>query len=246
MECVIMKSGFILGPMIPAVVLAAGMTLAIQALGEEAGAPVADGESASPASRDPASKGRTRLARLLKEASLSPGVVDVGRLGAADAGELVLLAYVNHSETAYRLRAEDITYLREHAVPDSIIAAMIERGAILRERQTSAAPAPQPVPPVQNIIHAAPQPANTVVFIPAPASVPAQPVSTVTVIGRSYPRRGLSRWNRPYVYSRPGQWRNNYPSYSTYLGGCGTAVSYARPVYKHGFSNVGYPGLACR
>jgi len=33
MECVIMKSGFILGAMPPAVVLAAGMTLAIQALG---------------------------------------------------------------------------------------------------------------------------------------------------------------------------------------------------------------------
>jgi hypothetical protein len=222
-----------LGRSVPALLLAAVLATAWPVLAE----PVAEVPDASDTPSRSATaltdRGGSRLSRLLKEASLSSGVVDVAKLGDVGAGESVMLAFVNNSETAYKLRAEDIVYLKEHAVPDAIVTAMIERGAILRDRQ----PAPPPVPTVQNIVYAAPPPAPTVTFIPAP--VTPEPVSTVTIIGRSDIRRGLSQWNHPYHVARPGMWRNNSSySYSYWGGGYGSHSPYTRPNYKHGSTRI--------
>ena len=150
-----------------------------------------------------------RLARLLEEARLSPGVLDVARLTELEAGVDVLTAYVTNSVTAYKLRAEDVAYLKKSEVPDSVITAMMERGASLRAEQA----------PAETLPVYAPVPAPTVVYVPAFSQVVRTPPSTVTVIGSSDLEQGISTryryyraaWNTGY-YGRYGSTYGYYGS----------------------------------
>ncbi len=53
----------------------------------------------------------------------------------AGAGEEVVRAYVAKSSIPYELSLEDVLYLRDIGVPDGVVAAMMRRGAELRQDQ---------------------------------------------------------------------------------------------------------------
>jgi len=174
----------------------------------------------------------SRLARLLKEASLSQGVVEVTRLAELGSDNSVLLAQVRGSDTAYKLRPEDIAHLRDHSVPDSVITAMIERGAELRAR-TPPVPPPAPAVPVVQA-----PPSSTVTYVPAEKTCRIQPASTLVIIGRSSLRSGLSYRN--YYYS-PRHYFSSRPYNSVYASFGNYALNYRNPTYRWG---RGYP--VCR
>ena len=67
-----------------------------------------------------------RLARLLKEASFSPGIIEVARLAEQGADTEMLLAHVRASDKAYQLRAEDMAHLKECAVPEVLMSAAVD------------------------------------------------------------------------------------------------------------------------
>lgn len=165
------------------------------------------------ASADSSPLENPRLARLLKEASLSPGVNEVAQMAESGVGDSVLMAQAQNSDKLLKLRPDDIVHLRNHDVPDLVVAAMIERGAELRARR---ALTPPPHQPVQVLL---PKPATVVTVValrPQPRSTPA---STLTIIGRSGSRRGLSYRNfydtrRSHFTTRP--YRGVYTSYGNY------------------------------
>jgi hypothetical protein len=156
----------------------------------------------------------TRLTRLLKEASLSPGVSEVAKLAQLGSSESVLTAHVRSSERAYRLRPEDIAYLQAQKVPDAVVTAMIERGAELRAQRPPAAPTVAPV------VWPTPPTAVAVQVEPEWRSRP--PESTLIVIGSSSLQRGLSYRN--YYYS-PRKFFSSRP----YGGLYASFGNYARP-----------------
>ena len=162
------------------------------------------------------------LARLLKEASLSPGVIDVASMADRGIDAALLTAHVEHSDKFHRLRPDDIAYLRDHEVPDTVIAAMMKRGAELRVERASR-PQPPPAP------WAVPGETPKVVTIVAAAKPPKPPVSTVTVIGRSDLNQGLSY--RGHFYSPRNFYSGTYGrAYSSYTG-----YSRYAPPYRRGY-----------
>jgi len=167
----------------------------------------------------------SRLARLLKEASFSQGVVEVTRLAELGTDTSVLLAQVRGSDTAYKLRPEDIAHLRDHSVSDSVITAMIERGAELRARTP---PVPPPVPAVPVV--KAPS-SSTVTYVPPEMPCRVQPASTLVIIGRSSLRSGLSYRN--YYYS-PRHYFSSRPYNSIYASFGNYALDYRGPTYRWG------------
>lgn len=154
-----------------------------------------------------------RLARLLQRARYSPGVTDVAEMAAQGTDAKVLSAFVEASDETQRLRAEDIAYLREREVPDEVISEMIARRSENRGQQREARASVEPPLPVVG-----PPLAAKVTVVPAPQ--PRQPrPSTVTVIGRSDARGGLSYRN--YYYSprnaySPRRYSSVYASYGNY------------------------------
>jgi len=159
-----------------------------------------------------AAQEETRLAKLLKEASFSPGVSDVVRMTRSGTDTSILIAHVQASDHAYKLRPEDVVHLNDNEVPDSVIASMIVRGAAVRSQIPPVPPAVQPVPPSQ------PCASPTAIFVSAPKRSVPRPASTVTVIGRSYGTRGVSYRNHFYsarnVYS--GTYGRGYSVYDRY------------------------------
>ncbi len=82
-----------------------------------------------------------------KAGGYSPGVSETLKLFQAGVSQEVIRRYIEQSPTAYQLKAADIIALKEHSVPDELIAAMLKRGAELRaqaglvNRATAPAPA---------------------------------------------------------------------------------------------------------
>ncbi len=68
----------------------------------------------------------------------SEGVDDVIKLAKGGVGEEILAAFVETSEIAYDLSADEILALSEAKVPQSIIAMMIRKGAELRAKRAEA------------------------------------------------------------------------------------------------------------
>jgi hypothetical protein len=164
----------------------------------------------------------SRLARLLKEARFSSGVSDIVRLNRAGTDPAVLIAHVQASDHARKLRPEDITHLKDNAVPDSVIASMIVRRAEVRTTTPSVSP---PTPTLQGSPSTA---SATVTIVQASQRRATPPVSTVTVIGRSDLSRGLSYRNHFYssrnFYS--GTYGRVYAAYDRY--------SFRSPWYRRG------------
>lgn len=71
--------------------------------------------------------------------ALRPEVDEVVRLVESGAGEEVTRAYVGASSVAYDLTLDEVIYLRDVGVPDSVIAAMMRRGGELRAQAADTA-----------------------------------------------------------------------------------------------------------
>ncbi|MCC7376635.1 MAG: hypothetical protein IT581_18395 [Verrucomicrobiales bacterium] len=70
---------------------------------------------------------------------LRPEVDEVVRLVESGAGEEVTRAYVEASAVAYDLSLDEVIYLRDVGIPDSVIAGMMRRGGELRSQAADAA-----------------------------------------------------------------------------------------------------------
>lgn len=140
------------------------------------------------------------------------GVEDILKLSRAQVSEDVIVNFVQNSGTVYNLSSNDIVYLRQEGVSNTVINAMLEkRKKALDASQSQVASAP-PAPAAT----AAPSPdtATTAPNNPAPVYVqpPAQPApSTVYVV--PYPAASAAYYGyyQPY-YGYYG------PYYAPYYG----------------------------
>ncbi|MGD0091529.1 MAG: DUF6600 domain-containing protein [Planctomycetota bacterium] len=122
--------------------------------------------------------------------SASEGMEDFVKLVKSGANEEVLLAYVEASPVAYQPTLEEIRYLQDVGVTDTVITALMKRGEALRlaaakgeappvAQPAAAPPQPEPAPPVQPAVQEpvlgkpAPEPAVADAALPAPPVQPA-------------------------------------------------------------------------
>ncbi len=154
----------------------------------------------------------TQLIDKLKAASanLSPPVLEIVRMSDGGADAVVLQAFVENSAVAYNLRAEEIIYLHDHGIATSVVTAMIQHGASLREQAATAqaAAASQPAP-------AQPQPAA-----PAVSTYATPPLTPAYVYPSYYPSYAYAYTYPAYAYepfirfgscySRPYYWGGSY------------------------------------
>ncbi len=103
---------------------------------------------------------------------LSVGVQDVVRLAQAGVSENVIKAFVEKSNIPYNPTAEEIIFLTDIGIPNTLITAMLQQGNKVREQNPNA-PAPRPAPPVPAPTYSEP-PAQSV---PPPPSGPPQSLS---------------------------------------------------------------------
>jgi len=119
--------------------------------------------------------------------SASEGMDDFVKLAKSGANEEVMLAYIEASPVAYQPTVDEIVYLRDLGLSDTVISALMKRGETLRlaAAKGDAAPAVQPAaPPPQPVVAPeAPQVTETrepsiqapVIGRPAPEAVIAPP-----------------------------------------------------------------------
>lgn len=160
-------------------------------------------------------------------AGVTPYVAGVVRLARSGIDATVLQSYVENASNVSPLKADEVLYLHNHAVPAPVIAAMIKRGSVAAE------PVPVPTPAPTVVINTAPAPTPApapTYYAPAPAPVyvapqpvtytyvPAAPVyyqSSPNVIfpytpSLTYRSLGFHYGGRyDYCYS-------SYPTYSRY------------------------------
>ena len=175
------------------------------------------GGPASDATRD-----NSKLLEILKAPRISPATEEVVKLTESGADSTVIQSYVENSQAAYRLNADEIIYLHNHGVTDAIVSAMIQRGAALSDQAVVS----------QITTYAQPQPSVTTTYAsePAPTTYTApQPVSTVTFIGTGYP-----------YYYYPNYYSVSYPYY---WYGYPWSHYYSRP-YHYSWPRVGF-NLSC-
>ncbi len=155
------------------------------------------------------------LIERLKAASISAPLREIVQMFNAGINPTVIQAYVESSSVAYQPNGDEIIYLHEHGIPSSIIAAMIQRGATLRE-QTATAESEAAAQA------GAPAPANASTS-PPPSPVP----NPAEVVSPTYD------YSSPptYVYASPGYAYGAYPSYG-YL--YSTPYCYSRPYVAFG------------
>jgi len=153
-------------------------------------------------------------------ANLSPPVLEVVRMSDAGADATVLQAFVENSAVAYNLRAEEIIYLHDHGIATSVVTAMLQHGASLREQAATAqaAAASQSAP-------AQPEPAA-----PAVSNYATPPLTPAYAASPSY---GYPAYYPSYAYAYP------YAAYAyapfIRFGSC-----YGRPYYWGGSFGVGF------
>jgi hypothetical protein len=155
------------------------------------------------------------LIERLKAASISAPLRGIVQMSDSGINPTVIQAYVESSSVAYQPNGDEIIYLHEHGIPSSIIGAMIQRGASLRE-QIAAAQSEV----VAQSDASVPASASTSPS-PSPAPTPAE------VVGPPYDYSG----SPSYVYTSPGYPYGAYPS-------CGYVYStpyfYSRPCVAFG------------
>src|SRR5437879_5474174 len=121
------------------------------------------------------------------ELNLSPAVSEILKLATAGVKEDVLLAYVDRSNSAFTLSADEIIYLNDLGMPPTVVAAMIKRDAALR---SSAVTADQSIAPPE-----IPQP-GTKAISTAHSSQPDSPAVTQLPESDSKFRDALSPYGR--------------------------------------------------
>jgi hypothetical protein len=159
-------------------------------------------EGRKTAALNPTSSAATtaQITEKFKAAQVSPAIKEIVRMSEAGMDTAVIQAYVENSSTSYNLRAEEIIYLREHGIHNSIITALIQRGAQPRESTTPAqanAPAQAAPPAASNSSSAQP----TVTYVAPPANPayaysPSYTYNSPSVI--VVPYSGYNYYSRPY------------------------------------------------
>ena len=146
-------------------------------------------------------------------ANLSPPILEIVKMSDAGADPATIHAFVETSSIAYNPRSEEIIYLHDHGISSSIITAMIQHGAKLRE-QGAAAQA-----------NAAYQAATAQ---PSPATADTYPVEAALPAYVASPSYAAPGYYPSYAYPYPSYpyWYAPYPSFGGY---------YSRPFY-HGRS----------
>src|SRR5437660_283244 len=81
-------------------------------------------------------------------ANLSPAATEVVRLASGGVGDDVVLAYIQNSQSAFNLGADDVLYLRDVGLSSPVITAMLNHDTTLRN-QTPSNPNPVRTAPVQ-------------------------------------------------------------------------------------------------
>jgi len=142
----------------------------------------------------------------LAAANLSPPTLEIVKMSEAGTDPATIRAFVESSTIAYNPKAEEIIYLHDHGISDSIITAMIQHGARIRE-QTATAPAAPATPP---------PPPNTDPY-PVEASAPPYIVSPTYSSPAYYPT---------YPYPYPVYWSPGYVSFGAH---------FSRPFYGRSF-----------
>lgn len=173
------------------------------------------------------------LAEKLKMSRLSPSARDVIKMSEAGMNEGLLKSYVENSSAVYSLSSDDVILLHERGIPSTIITAMLERSAKVRD-QVAATPPPPPAPPalppapapvyqqVQQpaptyvIQQAPPAPAPAPIIVPGPSYAYNQP-SSVVYIGSGYSGYCAPRYSRSYFdFHYSSGWNSPF-----YYGGFG-------------------------
>jgi hypothetical protein len=155
------------------------------------------------------------LVERLKAASISAPLREIVQMFDSGINPTVIQAYVESSSIAYQPNGDEIIYLHEHGIPSSIISAMIQRGASLREQTAAAqseAAAQADAPAAANASTSPP---------PSPVPNPAEVVSP-TYDSSSSPT---------YVYASPGYVYGAYPNYGYVYS---TPYFYSRPAIAFG------------
>ncbi len=155
---------------------------------------------------------------------LSYGVSQIIQLSQANVSEGTIVNYIQNSGSSFGLDANQIVYLKQQGVSDTVINTMLNQ------------PRPAAQPLVQTASAAVAQPAVT--FVPsAPAYVPS---STVYVIPDTQTYSYYAGSYRPYVS------RYYYPCYSpVYYGGCYPSLSFSIGFgggYRGGYNHGGWGG----
>ena len=179
-------------------------------------------------------------------ANLSPPVVELVKMADSGADSTVLQAYVENSPVAYTLKAEEIIYLHEHGISTTIVTAMIQHGAKLREQMeiAQASTAAQSVqaqsPPASQATYAVDQSAPVYAASPTYAA----PSSPIYFPSYSYP------YGYPNYYSYPNYYCSSFPTFGFYFSrpyyyGRTFGRSYGSSFHGHfghsfGFSHSGF------
>jgi hypothetical protein len=184
-------------------------------------------EAASPA---PASETRP--------VQLSSGVAEILKLGRAQVGDEVIIAFVRNSGKSYHLSVSEILYLRAQGVSDQVVTAMLSAGQNVVANSAQPPPEPAPTQPPTDWANSSPQPPPAAPqFAPQPAptydaaaSVYGQPGPVYAYPAQSYGDYGYS----PYYWG--------YPAFSLGIGFGGGYYGgyYGRGYY--GYRGGGYYG----
>lgn len=150
------------------------------------------------------------LVERLKSINISPAAKEIVRLSDAGMEAVVLQAYVENTRTRDNPNADDILYLHEHGIPGSIIAAMIQRAAKVREQTPpeQASPAPQLAQPPP----AGASPQSPVVISPTYVAPVIAPTYVAPAVSPTYVYPAYSN----YGYTSPYYSYWPYASYSSY------------------------------
>ena len=131
-------------------------------------------------------------------AGLSPGGVEVLRLAQAGTSEEVMLAYVQNAGAPFGLNSDQIVYLRNNGVPDSVVTAMLNRDAALQ-------PLPPTTPPPAVVVTppATPPP----VYVSSPPPDVAYFYDNLSPYGTWVQVSGIGWCWQPHVIAASPTWR---------------------------------------
>ncbi len=137
------------------------------------GAPPAD-----PAVAQPPGAAQSNSVAVIKKfdpeaVKLSTGIQEIMTLAQAGVSESVIKAFIEKSNIPYNPTAEEIIFLTDIGLPNTVITAMLQQGNKVREQTARTAPAPAAVAaPAAPAISNAPvvPPAPTVQYVAAPAA----------------------------------------------------------------------------
>lgn len=168
--------------------------------------------------------------------ALSPGLSEVVKLHKAGINDSVIRTFVETSQVAYRLSAQDIIRLRELGISPDIITALMKRGGEVRQAMNTAAQQAQAAAS-SAYYQAATSPGATAAY----SSQGAETSGTSSLVYIGYPDYTYySPWWYSYWWYYPGFYSYfPYYCYSYYPGLCAT------PYYgghRYGGYDRGYRG----